>query len=720
LAYTPLKRGIRVVAAVENRRAAPFAPERLPLTLGVDSFMDSYPRWNGLFFPTLLRCEPTHLWGYMMTPTGRILGIASPDPVGSYTIEYVQAMYAHYIYTVSLDLLQKPPVPSHHPAYTPIPPGGKRTWTVDLSAIDNLDDVKSRLAMSARAPMLDLYRYTLEPGRPVEMSIVSPSPVTVTVTTPAGTAKNCAVAREANRLYKAVFHDTAERGSYRIHVSDKFGKTATGRFFIRPEWSWYLKRARLEALRLTPRADLNGGADGYSCETHYGLLGFFLAAKHFPDPAIDAQGDQILDKVLDRLYRKKDGLRFSGNSERIQNGSFMLSVLVKRYEATGDPDSLEKAVEFAEYLLSRQVAAGYYGGYGMQPYTSVLYVAKAIMELMAVEKPLGRTSKQWKTLYDRHYDSVRRAIDQLVAQGRDVKTEGGGTFEDGAVSCTATQIAMFALLQTDPHARSRYTESARAFLTDHSCLTRLLDTDARSVGATERWWEAWADERREAQMMTSPHGWSGWRLYAVYYLYLLTGEERYLRGVMDALGAGAQLLEWPSGLLRQAFVIDPHVRNYERVPDPSEPHWGRRVDRITSEDYIETMGDWFGRTTKASGVLDRVEWAWTGDGIPFEIFKAMEEIALDQAFVLERADGSLVGYNCELKSKGKTIEVIPSEAVVRRVNVNLKSPRDIRVVFAAGPVSARCKAGMRWIVASARYSPAFTANMRTGKPSRHP
>jgi hypothetical protein len=27
------------------------------------------------------------------------------------------------------------------------------------------------------------------------------------------------------------------------------------------------------------------------------MLGFFLAAKHFPDPAIDLKGDQLLDQL---------------------------------------------------------------------------------------------------------------------------------------------------------------------------------------------------------------------------------------------------------------------------------------------------------------------------------------------------------------------------------------------------------------------------------------
>ena len=699
LIYSIIDRGVRVTATVENVGQAGFDPDRLPLTLGIDSFMNSYPRWNDLFFPTCFRCEPTHLWGYLITPRGKILGVASPDPVGSYTIDYLQGMYAHYIHTVSLDLLQKPPVPAHHPAYLPITPGAKRSWTVNLAAMDTLEEVKPWLAASAQAPMFDLYRYEMEPGQLAEILIVSPSAVSVTITTPAGIVRNGAVAKAGDNRYQVLFQETGEYGYYEIQVHSDSGKIATGRFFVRPPWSWYLKQGRLEALRLTPRADLNNGLDGYSCETYYGLLGFYLAAKYFPEPAIDVTGDQILNKVLGRLFREKDGRRFSGNPERITNGEFMLGVLVKRYEATGDLDSLEKANEFAEYLLSRQTKAGFYGGYGMANYSAVLYPAKTLMELMAVEKPLAEKSSEWKRRYGRHYSSVKLAMDQLISQGRDVKTEGGGTFEDGAVSCSALQLAMFALLQDNPAARQRYTDAARQFIADHACLTRLLDTDARSVGGTARWWEAWNDEKREAQMMPSPHGWSGWRLYGVYYLYLLTGEEKYLRGVMNALGSGTQLMEWPSGKLNQAFVIDPHVHNYERVPDPSQPNRGRHEERITCEDYIKTIGDWYGRTIAGEGTLDRVEWAWTGDGIPFEIFKAMEEIAVGNAFVIERANGTMIGYNCRVSFKGKTVEVTPAEPMIQRVHVNLKSVHAVCINFATGKTMSSGKIGMQWLTA---------------------
>lgn len=158
-----------------------------------------------------------------------------------------------------------------------------------------------------------------------------------------------------------------------------------------------------------------------------------------------------------------------------------------------------------------------------------------------------------------------------------------------------------------------------------------------------------------------------------------------------------QLLEWPSGRLHQAFVIDPHVHNFERVPDPTNPRSNRREERVTGEEFIKTMGDWFGRRSPGDSYLDRVEWEWTGDGIPFEIFKAMEEIAVTQAFVVERADGAIIGYNCSLSLKHNAIEVLPAEAIVQRVHVNLKTPRPMRVRFASETVSAKCRAGMQWL-----------------------
>ena len=230
--------------------------------------------------------------------------------------------------------------------------------------IETLNAVKPALAAIARAPMLELYRTTLEPGQPAELRIMSSSSVTATVTTPAGTKLECKIADQGDNFYNTVFAETMEYGDYFLRVRDAAGGS-------QPDGSLSALPGRVSQASppgnvdfLTP-ADTSS-IDGYSCECYYSLLGFYLASKHFPDPAIDTKGDRLLDKVLDRLFKQKDGMHFSGNAERITNGEFMISLLVKRYQATGDIASLEMANEFAEYLLSRQhKGSATTGGYGM-------------------------------------------------------------------------------------------------------------------------------------------------------------------------------------------------------------------------------------------------------------------------------------------------------------------------------------------------------------------
>jgi hypothetical protein len=94
LQYASLRDRLTVTAGIRNGGTAEFAPTKASLALGIDSFMDNPARWNDQYFPTLLHCEPTHFWGYFMTPRGRILGVISPDPVGSYTYDYLDGLYA--------------------------------------------------------------------------------------------------------------------------------------------------------------------------------------------------------------------------------------------------------------------------------------------------------------------------------------------------------------------------------------------------------------------------------------------------------------------------------------------------------------------------------------------------------------------------------------------------------------------------------------------------
>ena len=61
---------------------------KIGMHVGVDTYMEKYPFWHEKFFPTLLRCEKTHLWGYYMNTEENALAIATSAPVASYDIVY--------------------------------------------------------------------------------------------------------------------------------------------------------------------------------------------------------------------------------------------------------------------------------------------------------------------------------------------------------------------------------------------------------------------------------------------------------------------------------------------------------------------------------------------------------------------------------------------------------------------------------------------------------
>ncbi len=695
LRYRPKAGGLLITAVLENKGKETFSPLSAGLRLGIDTWMDRFPRWNAQFFPTFFRCERTHFLGYFMTPEGRILGVTSTDPVASYTIEYDQRMYSHYIHTVTLDLLHARPLPPHHPDLSSLAPGERRAWRILLAPIDRFEEIPAVLSRRCDAPFVVLDRYTLEPGRAVGITVHSPRPVTVEVRTPGGETRSLRAVPAGKERFTARFSGTAAGGYYLVTAKGGAGRSAGARFFVRPPWSWYLLQARKEALARTPRADTSS-IDGYSCESFYGLFGFFLARKYFPSKELDEKGDRILEIVLERLYKREEGFLFSGNKERIQNTSAMLSMLVDRYQATGDRESLDLAEKAAAFLLSRQREDGAYGGYGFKPYTSVIYPAKSLMELMEVEETLARKAPGWAKLRRAHFESVRRAMDELVRRGRNICTEGGATFEDGAITCSAAQLALFALLQEDDASKRKYREAAERLMESHRCLSRLHDPDTRARGATMRFWEAWGDIHLPRNMMLSPHGWSAWKTYGLYYLYLLTGKARWLEEAMDSLGSGVQLMAWPEGRLRYAFVPDPYVPARVREKDPKNV-LGRLVPRILGECWLQGVGDWYGGRGKTW--RDRVDWKWMGDGTAFEVFKAMEEVALTRGFVIEDRDGRIRTWNCRVLERGEgRLRLAPAEAVVTGIHLNLAHPYTVEVQFAGKGIARRkCPPGMQWI-----------------------
>ena len=450
-------------------------------------------------------------------------------------------------------------------------------------------------------------------------------------------------------------------GLYSVKVTDG-EKQAEGVLSAHTSWQWTLEQARKGALKYHQKATSH-------IESWYGFYSAFIAAKHFPEKTTDEALRQRFDYLFGLLH---DPIKMEPlyHASRIQNTSGTISLLVDKYEAYGNVEDLTKASRLADWLINTwQRKDGAYVNHGTV-YTSVIYVAKNILELVLVERELGMKDSRWKEIADRHYASAKRAIDQLVASQGDFETEGELTFEDGMISCSALQIVMLALMQTDEKERRHYTDAMLKILNSHDCLTQLRVPDARRRGGTMRYWEAQYDVQMLPNMFNSPHGWSGWRAYATYYAYLLTGEERWLQETYNAMGAFANLIDFRSGDLRWAFVVDPYLKVKQACSADTHvtadslsfgnPHPELYDTRefVIGEQYVNMISDWQTVNTQDNDV--------------HEVFKCMGEAMLTNAFVVEQPNGELKGYNCRITRQGNELKVTASEKQIVNLHCNLK------------------------------------------------
>ena len=81
--------------------------------LGINTIMANPKEYFSIFFPTLLRSEKTHFWGYFEAPDGHVLALASSDPIASWHLDYIGN--GHRIASACLDLLHPLPLPQRHP-----------------------------------------------------------------------------------------------------------------------------------------------------------------------------------------------------------------------------------------------------------------------------------------------------------------------------------------------------------------------------------------------------------------------------------------------------------------------------------------------------------------------------------------------------------------------------------------------------------------------------
>ena len=678
---------LHITVGVANQAEAAFSPDSLSLNLNIDSYMDRYPEWNDRYFPTQLRCEKTHFWGYYMSPAGQIITMCSPDPIASWSLLYNKRRPAwgryrlledgHRVHGVRLALMHSGPLPKRHPDNTPIEPGENREWTVVLEPAADLSQVMPMVARNCGAPAFEIDRHTVGVGGTSKVVVHGPQTPALTCIEPGSMSRSSNVELHYHGSRANTEVTCSAVGEYRLVAKSKAGKVSEARLYARRPWTWYLRQAREQAFVYPPNE--TGHVESWAS------FGTWFSARRFvPDKERDQKAEEMFLDLFPKIYDLETGLT-RDDPWRIQNNGMMICYLAERYRASGNVESLEWAQPIADAMIACQGEdGGYYSPRRGVHYTSVAYMAKGLMELMSCEKSLADASQVWADRYDRHKESVDRAIADLNRRKDNVGTEGEMTFEDGMISCSSLQLAYYALVFGDERDCSDYVDTAAYLSRLHRCLTYLKNPDARMHGATLRFWESKFNVLAYSNMLNSPCGWTAWKIYGQWYLYQLTGEWRYLRYTMDALGTCAQLIDGETGKLRWAFVPDPYVETLRHIEYPKGSGQARLVEDVVGEEYLEMVSDWY----RDQEVVRKT---WCIDNLVHEIFKCISEIALRSTYVYVQSDGTVEVFNGTAAHQADTLVVIPAEDVVDAVHVNLgrKGFLKLAVHFATGVRQSR-------------------------------
>jgi hypothetical protein len=678
---------------VRNMKKTPFQPTTLGIKTGLDIYMDHYPDWEVKYFPSLLRCESTHFWGYLMSPLGKIVALASPDPIASWSHEYSKSwgmppylFNGHRITSVNIDLINALPLPDRHPqTLWQIMPNEEKVFHLYFEEVKKLTDINKVVSEITKAPVIEMERTSIEKGREFSFSVIGPSDFMVEILKPDGKIlliEN----RNSTPNYKFRFNDTSQEGIYKIFVTAENFKKTQGTFYVRKPYSWYMDKAMQAVIDYPQKASKT------HCESWYGFYSTFAGAKHMPDhPTLkkaDEQFQTIFKAILDPVT-----LEPLQSKHRIQNISAMIGLLVDRYEVFRQKEDIEKAVQLSKYLMAAQSLDGAYRA-GQIHYTSVLYIAKSMMELLEVLENSG-LEREYITEYSAISVSVKRAIDELERSRTNIQTEGELTFEDGMISCSALQLATFALRQDDENEREKYKDAAIDILTQHECLQQLIVPDARMRSGTHRFWEAQYDVLMDNNFLNSPHGWSSWATYANYYAYLLTGEAKYLVRAFNGIDAAMQMIDLVSGEMRWGFMVNPYVKVTQithnipgAVPmDFPGVHYHalsfKNKKYIAGEQYIDMVSDWF--------------FANSNDNDVHEHFKCLEEVALNKAYVVQIENENYKTFNCSVKDENGIIIIQPSEQLIDKIHLNFLESKELVIKFYNKEVIQKVGKGMTWI-----------------------
>lgn len=569
--------------------------------LGIDCYMDKYPDWDNKFFPTALRCEKKGFWGCFCSPMGKILGIASPSSIVSWNNIYNATPYGdvgHRIFTSCLDFANVNKQPDRHFKKEYIKKGDKLCYEIYLSMVSNKTELYKFVESYANISIPTIDDYLLD-------------------------KRNTDLPYGRNIISK---DDEAETSVY-----------------VRHNWFYYMESAAMFLKKCQQKP-------GSHVEGWYGFYTMAAYAKIINDEKYTNSLVNQFDKFFKIMTKgKTHRLKAKAAPHRLQNVSGLLSLLANMYDLTEDKKYLHYAEGLADWLISLQSSDGSYRSHGTH-YTCVIYPAKSMLDLSLTMKNAG-----WNELSKKLYDSAYLAVKNLQKLLDNIQTEGQMTFEDGMISCEALQLAEMALY-CNGQERTDLTNAAEYILNKHRCLEQQFIPDCRTIGATLRFWEARYDINFNSNMLNTPHGWTSWKTYATYYLYLLTGKLEYLRDTMNTIGACMQVID-EKGVLRWAFVLDPCVVGKEMIPTKDMKNI-QFVDRVVGEEYLTMVSDWYKQNPNKlcfqyikqfkSKLSIKRNYGGSCDNDVNEHFKCLYETVFGKAFIhIERENEYL--YNCYKK-----------------------------------------------------------------------
>jgi len=589
----------------------PIKLKRLGMRLGIDTYMDKYPDWNYKYFPSALRCEKQGFWSCFMSPLGKILSVCSPSRIVSWKNEYSDCDFdivGHRIYTSSIEFINTYPQPERHPISQDSLNEEPINIELYFKECDSEEEMYSFIEKYANIKIPHINKFTLEQDETL-----------------------CIDNEKYNGSLKEGINTVSN------------GNLAETSVFVRKDWFYYLDCARKSA-------EICQQKPGTHCESWYGYFSRVLYASVIKSNEYTKSLCNEFDAFFEELTETQNGkirMREETLPERLQNTSAMLSLLADFYELTNNIEYLDKANDLAECLMNLQVNDGSYRNKGTH-YTCVIYPAKSMLELALAEKTAG-----FKNRYDIHFKSAYRAIKNLEELLDNIGTEGQMTFEDGMISCESLQIGFLALLLPEGEEKSALTKAAELLLKKHRCLEQQFLPDCRVRGCTARFWEARYDLNFFSNMINAPHGWTSWKTYATYYLYILTGKLEYLKDTMDTIGACMQCVG-SDGVLNWGYVVDPCIvgQNLKKGTQKGDIE---TEETVVGECYLPMISHWW-RQEKGRLIMQYLEpWdkpeLWDGncggscDNDVHEHFKALMETVFGKAFIHETEDG-FVTYNC--------------------------------------------------------------------------